>query len=168
MIPEIANATPSHIFILGDEYLEAAKRSRNHSPNHTNGPARLLAYHACELYLKTYLRYHGELIPELRAYQHDLAKMLDAACAHGLVPEKLIVQHLSVAQRKNDYVQVRYMVMDGKFGLRVEKAIQLAKSIRLCVRMALGFDKRGNSNGRIWAKSAPMDFPKKCKKTTKR
>src|SRR5690348_10139701 len=88
MIPEAEGATPIGIFLLADEYLEAARVNeppcakvlrRTHPPS---------VYHTCELFLKAFLRERGEDIPTLRAYNHDLAKMLERATAKGLLPSK--------------------------------------------------------------------------------
>lgn len=158
MIPESAGATPVGIFMLADEYLEAAEHSAKYAKGGTNGPARLLAYHACELFLKTYLRSHGEKVVTLRDYGHDLSTMLDAALKYGLSPSEMITNHIAVATRRKDYVRVRYLVVDGEFGLRIEKVLHLATALRECVRLALDFNEYGMPNGDLWAAPEPDDY----------
>lgn len=158
MIPESAGATPFGIFMLADEYLEAAKHSAKNAKGGTNGPARLLAYHACELFLKTYLRSHGETVTALRDYGHELAAMLDASLKYGLSPSETITNHIAVATQRKDYVRVRYLVVDGSFGLRIEKVLNLATALRECVRLALDFNEFGMPNGELWAAPEPDDY----------
>jgi len=162
MIAESAGATPFGIFCLADEFLESAKScAENARGARTYGPTRLLAYHACELYLKTYLRSHGETINNLRNYGHDLSAMLDACQKHHLSPNKTVINHIGVAARRNDYVRVRYLVVDGKYALRLENVIKLAKSIRECVRLALKFDQFGNPTKNQWHAREPKDYIKR-------
>ena len=70
----------------------------------TSGPTRLLAYHACELYLKAYLREHGQEVKRLTRYRHDLDAMLAAAVAKGLCPGPRIEAQLRRATTRKDYV----------------------------------------------------------------
>lgn len=123
-----------------------------------NGPARLLAYHACELFLKTDLRSHGETVGTLRNYGHELSVMLHAALKYGLSPSETITSHIAVATRHKDYVRVRYLVVDGKFGLRIEKVLTLAAALREGVRLALDFNEFGMPNGDPWAAPEPDDY----------
>src|SRR5690554_1028033 len=110
MIPEAAGATPYGIFLLADAFLQAARDTASNRRKSTEGPTRLLSYHACELFLKAFLREQGEDISTLRGYGHDLSAMLAGATAHGLQPTPQIIAQIKKASEKNDYVRVRYMV----------------------------------------------------------
>jgi hypothetical protein len=85
MIPEAAGATPYGIFMLAKSFDEAAVQlTATPSLRFSHGPVRLLLYHACELYLKAYLRSHRWNVGRLRSLNHDLSQMLDEAIAAGL------------------------------------------------------------------------------------
>ena len=137
MIPEAAGATPFGIFVLADAFLQAARDTAGNRRKYTEGPTRLLCYHACELFLKAYLRERGEDIPALRDYGHDLQRMLSSASAHGLKPAPQIVAQIKKASEKNDYVRVRYMVTEDKFDIPPEKVLRLTEAVRESVRLAL-------------------------------
>jgi hypothetical protein len=110
MIPEAEGATPIGIFLLADEYFEAARVNDRQVRKFSGGRTRLLCYHACELFLKAFLRERGEDIATLRAYGHDLAKMLESAKAKGLLPSKRADVAITRVVDKKDYLRARYMV----------------------------------------------------------
>lgn len=141
MIPEAEGATPIGIFSLADEYLEAARG--NAARGFAGGPTRLLCYHACELFLKAFLRERGEDIPTLRAYGHDLSRMLDSARAKGLLPSERGADIIKRVVDKNDYVRVRYMVSETKDDLPPVQALALADRVRRAVRHALKLNELG-------------------------
>ncbi|MEQ1768477.1 MAG: HEPN domain-containing protein [Devosia sp.] len=145
MIPEAEGATPYGIFSLADAYLYAAKDTLANTRKLTGGPTRLLCYHACELYLKAFLRERGEDIPTLRAYGHDLAAMLASAESKGLNPARKAAVAISEAVDRNDYVRVRYMVVEVETDFTVDQVMALAERIRACVRHALGFEEFGTT-----------------------
>ena len=130
MIPEAAGATPFGIFMLADAFLEAARDTASNRRKLTEGPTRLLCCHACGLFLKAYLRECGEDISTLRDYGHDLRRMLDSATAHGLTPTPQIVAQIKNASEKNDYVRVRYMVVEDRFDTPPDKVLKLAEGVR--------------------------------------
>lgn len=157
LIPEAAGATPTGIFQLADEYLHAARSIPHGGVHHTGAPDRLLAFHACELFLKTYLRSHGEMVKQLRDYGHDLAAMLDAAKARGLKPSPNIEAKVDLARRGHDYVRIRYLVVNAPNMMRPDTVIDLAEAIRECVRSALNMDEFGVPHGEAWAAPLPRD-----------
>lgn len=161
MILESSGATPFGIFLLADEYLQAAHACLNASPRGrlTQGPARLLAYHACELFLKAHLRSHGCLITELRALNHDLQAMLTKAMERGLKPRRGLVSKLGGIAASNDYVRVRYSLRTEQVEVIASNAVNLAEKIRESVRIALDFDEFGNPKGELWAGPMPKDYP---------
>ncbi|TRB06340.1 hypothetical protein EXN61_14280 [Agrobacterium tumefaciens] len=160
MIPESSGATPFGIFLLADEYLAASRASLVKTRQTlTYGPTRLLAYHSCELFLKTYMRSHGMLIADLRAFQHDLPTMLSAATEMGLQPKKGMLRAFKVLEENNDYVRVRYSLKTDAVRPHAENAITLAEKTRESVRLALNFDEFGNPKGQLWNCPLPADYP---------
>lgn len=143
MIPESSGATPIGIFLLADGFLEAARDTAWTSRKRTDGPTRLLCYHACELFLKAFLRERGEDVDRLRSYAHDLGKMLDNAKRQGLLPSRRAEEAITRVVAKNDYVRVRYMVTESDTDLAPEEVLELAESIRNAVRHALQLNERG-------------------------
>ncbi len=159
MIPESSGATPFGIFLLADEYLAAARASFETRQALTYGPTRLLAYHSCELFLKTYMRSYGMLIADLRAFQHDLPAMLAAAVKMGLQPRKGMLKAFKVLADNNDYVRVRYSLKTDAVRFHAQNAIALAEKARESVRLALNFDEFGNPKGELWNCPLPEDYP---------
>ncbi|MDO8359649.1 MAG: HEPN domain-containing protein [Devosia sp.] len=143
MIRESAGATPFGVFQLADAFRLAAQETAGKDRKLTSGPTRLLVYHACELFLKAYLREHGQGVEALRSYGHDLDAMLAAAIAEGLHPSPQISAQLKKATGKNDYVRVRYIVVEGPSDISAENVISLVDAVRDCVRQALGYDDLG-------------------------
>lgn len=160
MIPESSGATPFGIFLLADEYLNGARASFATTRVLTHGPTRLLAYHSCELFLKAFMRSHGSLIPDLRAFQHDLPAMLAAATKMGLTPRKGMLRAFNALEENNDYVRVRYSLNTDAVHTRAQNAITLAEKVRESVRVALNFDEPGNPKGELWGGPIPADYPK--------
>lgn len=157
MIPESSGATPFGIFLLADEYLAASRASFETRQALTYGPTRLMAYHSCELYLKTYMRSHGMLIADLRAFQHDLPAMLAAATKMGLRPKKGMLKAFKALEENNDYVRVRYSLKTDAVRVHAQNAIALAEKARESVRLALNFDEFGNPRGKLWNCPLPAD-----------
>lgn len=143
MISEGSGATPVGIFLLADGFLDAARDTANTTRKMTDGPTRLLCYHACELYLKAFLRERGEDVETLRAYGHDLGKMLDSAKAKGLLPSLQAERAITRVVAQNDYVRVRYMVVETEKDLAADEVLRLAERIRKAVRHALQLDEYG-------------------------
>ena len=143
MIPEASGATPVGIFLLADGFLDAARETAQTRRKATDGPTRLLCYHSCELFLKAFLRERGEDIEILRAYGHDLGKMLDSAKAKGLLPSRRVEKAITRVVAQNDYVRVRYMVVETDKDLASGDVLRLAERIRNAVRHALHLDEFG-------------------------
>jgi HEPN domain-containing protein len=153
MISEAKGATPFGIFMLAEAFLRAAHDTFGHSIKITEGPTRLLCYHACELYLKAYLRERGEDVEALRAYGHDLKKMHDRAIKKGLKSTSQTVAQLRKASINNDYVRVRYMVIEERLDRDAEKVLNLAADVRRSVATSSDdagirdhFDRSGDTN----------------------
>ncbi|MBU1336934.1 MAG: HEPN domain-containing protein [Alphaproteobacteria bacterium] len=160
MIPEAAGATPYGIFLLADAYLDAASLAAKEPRLYSQGPTRLLSYHAAELFLKTYMRSAGETIDSLRAHGHDLHSMLTRAGELGLgVPPQIIAQ-ADKMKRKNDYVRVRYVVIEEKSDISPASVLRFTTTIRKSVCAALNMDDQGVPKGKHWLGPLPSDYPR--------
>jgi len=157
MIPESANATPYGIFILADDYLNAARLVRAAPGRLAAGPVRLLAYHSAELFLKTYMRSAGETIAALRSQGHDLAAMVSSAERLGLELPPSVPSHARKVAGKNDYVRVRYVTED-RTDLPLERVLQFVETIRASVVSRLNLDESGAPRGKHWLGEVPADY----------
>lgn len=144
MIPESKGATLFGIFLLADSFLKAALAADRVAGSLTKGPTRLLCYHASELFLKCFLRARGQDIPTLRDYGHNLHQMALSAQEAGLALPKAVLRKLAALAEKNDYVRVRYMVVEVHSDLSSKNTIALTESIRKSVRLALNMDEFGH------------------------
>jgi len=63
---------------------------------HPEAPAMFLYYHAIELYLKSFLRFHGVSAKRLQSIGHDYKRLLSRASKHGLVLGELENEVLSM------------------------------------------------------------------------
>ncbi|MER8571379.1 HEPN domain-containing protein [Mesorhizobium sp. M1409] len=159
MIPESAGATPYGIFLLADDYLEAARLAATAPSRRSAGPVRLLAYHAAELFLKTYMRSAGETVAALRDHGHDLLAMVDRARVLGLkLPPQIPAQARKMAD-KNDYVRVRYVVSEDRSDISAQSVLRFAETIRLCVIAGLDMDATGVPRSKHWLGGLPSDYP---------
>ncbi len=129
--------------MLADGFLNAARDTARTARKATDGPTRLLCYHSCELFLKAFLRERGEEIGTLRDYGHDLGKMLDSAKAKGLLPSQQAEKAITRVVAQNDYVRVRYMVVETEKDLALDEVLRLAERIRRAVRHALHLNEFG-------------------------
>jgi HEPN domain-containing protein len=158
MIPEAAGATPFGIFLLADSYLEAAKLVLSESRVRRKGPSQLLACHASELYLKTFLRSHGQTVKQLRSLNHDISEMLEQARIFGLQVPRGIRRQAAKIQASNGYVQVRYAVVQQPTQLSAKELVMFAEGVRECIRTALDFDPLGMPQSKSWQRDAPEDY----------
>jgi HEPN domain-containing protein len=147
MIPESAGATPIGIFYLARSFdVSASLVMAAPAMQSTWGPVRLLYYHACELYLKAYLRLHHWDVDRLRALNHDLSRMLDEATSAGLKVAPQTVAQIRKAVAKSDYVRARYIVVeDRKSEISPQRLARLTADIRESVCSALDPDGRFSS-----------------------
>lgn len=157
MIPESAGITPYGIFVLADAYLDTAALTFAHRP-HSPQPIRMLAYHAAELFLKAFLRAHRWQVTELRSLQHDLPRMLQAAETLGLgLPWKHVALVKKIEDR-NDYVRVRYVVVEQQSDVPVAAVIDLVSDIRQAICQSLNLDQNGAPKGDMWVAGEPDDY----------
>jgi hypothetical protein len=146
MARETNGATAVGVFILADDFLAAAEQTYAGCRMHSTGPVRLLCYHACELYLKAFLRAHGADLDALRGHGHDLMALLRLAEPQGLDCRE-IKGGIEKATEAKEYVRVRYMVVDGGFVAPVDKVLRLARNTREAVRQALNYNEHGMPTG---------------------
>src|SRR5687768_4239751 len=98
--------------------------------------SKLLYYHACELYLKAYLRLHKWDVTQLRDL-NDLSRMLDEAISAGLEVAPQTKADLRRAVAKNDYVKTRYLVSeDSKSAISVRSLSRVTADLRTSVGIA--------------------------------
>lgn len=144
MIPEAQGATPFGIFQLAEAYLLAARSVSVNTRVRSAGPTRLLCYHASELFLKAFLRAKGMDVERLRSFGHDLHAMVLSSKTTGIDIDKPTVNALAKLAERNDYVRVRYMVVDKQGDIRPGDVLALTVRIRESVRLGLGMDEYGN------------------------
>lgn len=70
--------------------------------------------------------------------------MAISAQENGLDLGTSVVRKLDRLTERNDYVRVRYMVVDTKGDIKPEAILVLANEVREAVRLALRFDEFGN------------------------
>lgn len=104
------------------------------------------------------MRSNGLSVDRLRNMQHDIAMMIDEAGLLGLVLPRQAVRRAATIKERNDYVRVRYMVVEEKGALTAQQALEFASDIREAVRTALDFDEFGNPRGRHWMVDEPADY----------
>jgi hypothetical protein len=148
MIPEVRGATPLDIFKLADAFYTAARDTAPNRKKSTDGPTRLLSYHACELFLKAFLCSRGEDVDKLRAYQHDFCQLLRSAKQQGLLPARKAEAVILQMALKNDYVRVRYLVTETKTELPLDQVLKLTERVRNAVRHALKLKLDGTPMGK--------------------
>ncbi|MFD1942989.1 HEPN domain-containing protein [Paradevosia shaoguanensis] len=158
MIPESSGATPFGIFLLADDFLQAARLVTSASGSPAQGPGRLLSYHAVELFLKAYLRSRGESIASLRGHGHDLESMLRQAEALGLVSSPKVRKFARKIGWHNDYVRARYLVTRAEGADAARRILGCAEEVREQVRRALSFDEFGNPTATHWLGPLPEDY----------
>lgn len=137
-------ATSIGLFILADDYLNAARTAAAGVKSARSGPVRLLALHACELFLKAYLRETGSTHASMRKLNHDLAAHADLAMERGLALGKARYNDLRVVTEIKDYVGARYRA-GGDAGLfsSAGASVRLTEAVREEVRVALGLNDLG-------------------------
>jgi hypothetical protein len=127
-------ATADGLLILGEDYVSAAEAvAKLRSLN--AGPTRLLCLHACELFLKAFLRKRGFTHDQLRGLMHNLAEIARAAAKHGLDIDRSLARDLETITEIKADVDTRYRAASdhGPFSSR-DATIRLATRVRDLVR----------------------------------
>ena len=110
-------------------------------------PVRLLSLHACELFLKAYLREKGLEPDQLRGHGHVLEQLLALGTDRGLRPRPQTVAQLAKLMKRHDYVRGRYSVVEDGADISSGSALGLAEDVRDAVCVGLGYDENGRLNG---------------------
>lgn len=80
---EDARTTPMGLFNYAESYWRAARalKKAKLKTTHPDSPISFLYYHAVELYLKSFLRFHDHTAKELRNrnFGHDITRLTDRA-----------------------------------------------------------------------------------------
>jgi hypothetical protein len=160
MIPAAAGATPLGIFLLADGYLKLARKGAEEKSVFIDNASTLLAFHAAELYLKTYMRARGETIASLRKTWPQLRRAEHACSGAWIVDEGQRPASCRGVDLKAGYVGARYLVCPGDGFFRPAQAIGFASSLPRTVSAALNFDKKGNPKSGVWLGPPPPDYPK--------
>jgi hypothetical protein len=79
--------TPAGLYNYAVSYRAAADliAAQGLTAFHPEAPTQFLYFHAIELYLKSFLRWHGFSLQQLFDISHNFGKMRSSAMAHGLV-----------------------------------------------------------------------------------
>ena len=87
MNDEIDRHSPIGFYNFAWSYHAAADLICEHElrATHPNAPVMFLYYHAIELYLKSFLRFHGVSAKRLQSIGHDYKRLLSRALKCGLV-----------------------------------------------------------------------------------
>lgn len=105
------SAEPSALISLADEYRESAillmSRGRRGAPR-SWAPARLVAIHAIELYLNTFLIKAGYTPADIRGLQHDYDRRTAYALDAGLTLRRRTAAHLNSLHANREYLGARY------------------------------------------------------------
>ena len=125
-------------FTYAEAYAACARTLIQSPPEipHDDAPMRMLAFHAIELYLKSFLRNLGHTTGELAAkpFAHDLAALANAARGHlTLRADDLVL--LNDRRLWSSAMQTRYLAPTAPDKLLVDPALLCALADR--VRTAL-------------------------------
>jgi HEPN domain-containing protein len=98
MNDEIDRHSPIGFYNFAGSYHTAADLICEHGlyATHPEGPATFLYCHAIELYLKSFLRFHGTSAKKLQSIGHDYRRLLSRASKRGLVLEAMEDEVLNI------------------------------------------------------------------------
>jgi HEPN domain-containing protein len=103
---------------------------------HPESPAMFLYYHAIELYLKSFLRFHGVSAKRLQCIGHDYKRLLSRASGHGLVLGELEREVMSVLDGDN-WSRSRYLEIGTLRGPTLYGLSETSMSLRRQVAKVL-------------------------------
>lgn len=121
-------------FTYAEAYAASARVLVSEGPDiaHREAPARMLPFHAIELYLKSFLRCVGRSTDELavKPLAHDLGALSKAAQGHlGLAADDLLL--LADHRLSSSAMQTRYLAPTARNKLLVEPALLCAVASRV-------------------------------------
>jgi hypothetical protein len=104
-------ATPKDLLRLAEEYKKAAsllmEMGKSGKPL-SRAPYRLVAIHAIELYLNTFLLKSGYDAAGIRSLKHDLGKRAQIALENKLILKKKTFEHIKSLSQNREYLVTRY------------------------------------------------------------
>ncbi|MNS57157.1 hypothetical protein D3C72_900360 [compost metagenome] len=131
--------TPTGLFHFAESYRTCAESLMRSPPKSLRfeDPMWFLAYHALELYLKSFLLHHGSSLNDLRLrYRHSLAKLWEAAKTGGIViatdPGQLL-QYLD----EGGLIAHRYIVTGAQQRPDPQQVMELLEALRVAVLIDL-------------------------------
>jgi hypothetical protein len=107
-----ARTTPVGMYNVADAYLISARALRTAGIKHglATKPVEFLYSHAVELYLKAFLRLHGETVEVLeKRYRHNAAKLGQRAKKLGLVLDAEDAELFGAMRTTNSVIRTRYI-----------------------------------------------------------
>jgi HEPN domain-containing protein len=96
---------------------------------HPEAPPMFLYYHAIELYLKSFLLFHGVSVKCLQGIGHDYKRLLSRASEHGLVLGELEKEVMSILDGDN-WSRSRYLEIGILRGPSLYALSETSKSLR--------------------------------------
>ena len=103
---------------------------------HPEAPAMFLYYHAIELYLKSFLRFHGISAKQLQSIRHNYRSLLSQASKCGLVLGELENEVLSMLDGKT-WSRSRYLEIGFSQYPSLSALSETSKSLRQNVAKVL-------------------------------
>lgn len=135
-ISDDERTTAVGLFHFAESYRTCAEALMRSPPRSLrfDDPILFLAYHAVELYLKAYLRHHGETLQRLRKeYVHSLTKAWDQATKFGLEtgldPRPLFIE----LDRTKAVLAHRYIVTGSITRTETERLMDFIEELRVAV-----------------------------------
>ena len=141
-ITEDDRTSETGLFNYADAYLKAGDRIFDPSARGwNNAPAKMLHYHAVELYLKAYLRAQNVSAADLKGRQfgHRLFVIAAEAKSRGLEVPQNILEFLEQADELNDPIESRYLRNRNGPYIQPAEVKNCAHEVRSLARIALGF-----------------------------
>lgn len=131
---EDKRTTPIGLFNYAESYWKAATalKSTKLRTTHPDAPVSFLYYHAVELYLKSFLRFHGHSAKELRGvkYGHRIGPISKRASILGLFFMDEDVEVFSLMAATDAVIRSRY-IQTGYFHVPAPEALdRTCKSLR--------------------------------------
>jgi hypothetical protein len=105
-------STPLGFFNYAESYRAAAQtlEASDFKATHPEAPIRYLYYHSLELYLKSYLRFKGVRVEELRTkYRHRFCCMANASHELGLDLPEAVIASFSHMMISDEVMRSRYL-----------------------------------------------------------
>ncbi len=130
--------TAAGLYFLAEDFLRAAKLTAEDRRTLTGGPSRLLALHACELFLKAYLLHAAATFRPSQLRTHNFAKLYKLATAADLRVTKSSADGLLRATELAEHNRARYVVVQRRGELPAKRAIAIATELHGKVAKVLG------------------------------